>query len=103
MKVYSKFPCFHACGSAKHADIQSVINNLCISELVYYDEEDSEVRKHINTRDVEVKKIPFGSDATEVNNLLLDIMRPHLNRLRDAGVIDHRDYAKDGSMKLSTS
>ncbi|GJN28614.1 hypothetical protein PR202_gb16761 [Eleusine coracana subsp. coracana] len=86
---------------SKHADIQNVINSLCISELVYYDEEDSEVRKHINTRDVEVKKIPFGSDATEVNNLLLDIMRPHLNRLRDAGVIDPRDSAKSEFLVIS--
>ncbi|PWZ25441.1 hypothetical protein Zm00014a_043933 [Zea mays] len=25
--------------------------------------------------------------------MLLDIIRPHINRLRDAGVIDHRDYS----------
>jgi Fanconi anemia group M protein len=36
----------------------------------------------------------LGSNATQVDGMLLDIMRPHLNRLRDSGVIDHRDYAK---------
>ncbi|TVU26154.1 hypothetical protein EJB05_28690, partial [Eragrostis curvula] len=78
---------------SKHASIQSVINNLCISDLVYCDEEDSQVSRYINTRKVELVKVPFGSDATEIDNMLLDIMRPRLNRLRDAGVIDHRDYA----------
>lgn len=30
----------------------------------------------------------------QVEDMLLDIIRPRLNRLRDARVIDHRDYAK---------
>ncbi|RLM58379.1 uncharacterized protein C2845_PM18G02260 [Panicum miliaceum] len=80
--------------SAKHAGIQSVINNLCISELIYCDEEDSLVKQYVNTRKVKVVKVPLGSNATQVDGMLLDIMRPHLNRLRDSGVIDHRDYAK---------
>ncbi|RCV37375.1 hypothetical protein SETIT_8G057700v2, partial [Setaria italica] len=79
---------------SKHAGIQSVINNLCISELIYCDEEDSLVKEYVNTRKVRVVKVPFGSDATQVDGMLMDIIRPHLNRLRDAGVIDHRDYAK---------
>jgi Fanconi anemia group M protein len=36
----------------------------------------------------------LGSAATQVDGMLMDIIRPHLNRLRDAGVIDYRDYAK---------
>ncbi|CAO2148005.1 unnamed protein product [Urochloa humidicola] len=79
---------------SKHASIQSVINNLCISELIYYDEEDSLVKPYANTREVQLVTVPFGSDVAQVDNMLLDIMRPRLNRLRDAGVIDHRDYAK---------
>ncbi|CAL4989159.1 unnamed protein product [Urochloa decumbens] len=79
---------------SKHASIQSVINNLCISELIYCDEEDSLVKQYVNTREVEVVTVPVGSDVAQVDDMLLDIMRPRLNRLRDAGVIDHRDYAK---------
>jgi len=36
----------------------------------------------------------LGSDATQVNDMLLDIMRPHFYQLRDSGMIDHRDDAK---------
>ncbi|KAL6658464.1 hypothetical protein ACP70R_004050 [Stipagrostis hirtigluma subsp. patula] len=85
---------------SKHADIQHVIDNLCISELIHRDEEDSEVSKYVNTRNVEVLEIPFGSDTTQVDDMLLDVMRPHLNRLRDAGVIDHRDYGNWGTFDL---
>ncbi|XP_062197564.1 DEAD-box ATP-dependent RNA helicase FANCM isoform X2 [Phragmites australis] len=85
---------------SKHANIQNVINNLCISELVHCDEEDSEVCQYVKKREVELLKIPFGSDATQVDGMLLDIMRPHLNRLRDAGVIDYRDYANWGTYSL---
>ncbi|OEL13230.1 Fanconi anemia group M protein [Dichanthelium oligosanthes] len=79
---------------SKHAGIQSVINNLCISELIYCDEEDSLVKQYVNTRKVHVVTVPFGSDVTQVDDMLSDIVRPHLNRLRDAGVIDYRDYAR---------
>ncbi|XP_039822435.1 uncharacterized protein LOC120684617 isoform X2 [Panicum virgatum] len=79
---------------SKHAGIQSVIDNLCISELIYCDEEDSLVKQYVNTRKVKVVEVPLGSDATQVNDMLLDIMRPHFYRLRDSGVIDHRDDAK---------
>ncbi|CAD6254520.1 unnamed protein product [Miscanthus lutarioriparius] len=78
---------------SKQSKIQSVIDNLSISELIYCDEEDSRVNQYVNTRKVEVVQVPSGSDATQVADMLLDIVRPHLNRLHDAGVIDHRDYA----------
>jgi ERCC4-related helicase len=109
---------FAACGSAKHANIQNVIKSLCISDLVYCDEEDLQVRQYINTRKVELVEVcmnfgklvihcffgctihlfpvqvPFGTDATEVDTMLLNIMHPRLSRLRDAGVIDCRDFPK---------
>ncbi|KAG0529043.1 hypothetical protein BDA96_05G064400 [Sorghum bicolor] len=78
---------------SKHSKIQSVLDNLSISELIYCDEEDSRVNQYVNTRKVEVVQVPSGTDATQVADMLLDIVRPHINRLRDAGVIDHRDYA----------
>jgi len=52
------------------------------------------VKQYVNTRKVKVVEVPLGSDATQVNDMLLDIMRPHFYRLRDSGVIDHRDDAK---------
>jgi len=45
--------------------------------LIYCDEEDSLVKQYVNTRKVKVVKVPLGSDATQVNDMLLDIMRPH--------------------------
>jgi Fanconi anemia group M protein len=44
-------------GSAKHSKIQSVIDNLNISELIYCDEEDSRVNQYVNTRKVEVVQV----------------------------------------------
>ncbi|KAL6870796.1 hypothetical protein ACP4OV_014644 [Aristida adscensionis] len=85
---------------SKHVDIQNVIDNLYISELVHRDEEDSEVSGYVNTRQVEVLEIPFGSDTTQVHDMLLEVMRPHLNRLRDAAVIDNRDYANWNSYDM---
>lgn len=52
------------------------------------------MNQYVNTRKVKVVEVPLGSDATQVNDMLLDIMRPHFYRLRDSGVIDHRDDAK---------
>ncbi|KAJ1274795.1 hypothetical protein BS78_05G088100 [Paspalum vaginatum] len=85
---------------SKYAGIQNVISNLCISELIYCDEEDSRVKQYVNTRDVQLVKVPFGSDAIHVDNMLLDLIRPHINRLRDAAVIDHRDYANWTTFEL---
>nr|CAB3491106.1 unnamed protein product [Digitaria exilis] len=79
---------------SKHAGIQNVINNLYISELIYRDEEDSLVKDYVNTRKIQLVTVPVGSDVNQVEDMLLDIIRPRLNRLRDARVIDHRDYAK---------
>ncbi|WVZ53853.1 hypothetical protein U9M48_004741, partial [Paspalum notatum var. saurae] len=85
---------------SKYEDIQSVVNNLCISELIYCDEEDSRVNRYVNAREVQLVKVPFGSDAIQVDNMLLDLIRPHINQLRDAGVIDHRDYANWTTFEL---
>nr|CAB3489337.1 unnamed protein product [Digitaria exilis] len=79
---------------SKHTGIQNVINNLYISELIYRDEEDSLVKDYVNTRKIQLVTVPVGSDVNQVEDMLLDIIRPRLNRLRDARVIDHRDYAK---------
>jgi ERCC4-related helicase len=48
---------YPTCGSAKHSDIQSVIDNLNISELIYCDEEDSRVNQYVNTRKVELVQV----------------------------------------------
>lgn len=36
-------------------------------------------------------QIPVGDEAEQVNDKLLDVIRPHLVKLRSARVIDHRD------------
>uniref|UniRef100_J3N6H0 Fanconi anemia group M protein n=1 Tax=Oryza brachyantha TaxID=4533 RepID=J3N6H0_ORYBR len=76
---------------SKQPAIQNVINNLHISELVHRDESDPDVSRYIQRRTVEILKIPVGSEAIQVNDKLLDIIRPHLVKLRSAGVIDTRD------------
>jgi Fanconi anemia group M protein len=77
--------------SAKQPAIQNVINNLRISELVHCDESDPEVSRYIQRRTVEPLEIPVGDEAEQVNDKLLDVIRPHLVKLRSARVIDHRD------------
>ncbi|KAG8091133.1 hypothetical protein GUJ93_ZPchr0011g28079 [Zizania palustris] len=85
---------------SKQPVIQSVINNLHISELVHCDENDPEVSHYVHRRTVEILKIPVGSDAMHVSDKLLDIIRPHLVQLRSAGVIDNRDASNWSSHQL---
>lgn len=55
MKAYHlNFQSYPGRGSAKHAGIQNVINNLYISELIYRDEEDSLVKDYVNTRKIQL-------------------------------------------------
>lgn len=121
MKTPSNFTILSCtCHTAKHPDIQSVINNLRISELVHCDESDPEVNRYVHTRTVELLKVcmnrtlvahtqflcsvkedclivsvqvPVGSDTDQVNDMLLDVIRPYLVQLRAARVIDNRDAA----------
>ncbi|KAM0842711.1 hypothetical protein ACQ4PT_058168 [Festuca glaucescens] len=85
---------------SKHPDIQGVINNLCISELVHRDESDPEVRRYVNARTVDLVKVPVGSDTFQVNEKLLEIIRPYIVQLRAAGVIDNREAANWSSHQL---
>ncbi|KAL5204525.1 hypothetical protein ABZP36_009396 [Zizania latifolia] len=85
---------------SKQPVIQSVINNLHISELVHCDENDPKVSHYVHRRTVEILKIPVGSDAMQVSDKLLDIIRPHLVQLRSAGVIDNRDASNWSSHQL---
>ncbi|CAM0874689.1 unnamed protein product [Alopecurus aequalis] len=78
---------------SKHPDIQGVINNLCISELVHRDESDPDVQKYVNSRRVDLVKVPVGSDTSQVNEKLLELIHPHIVQLRAVGVIDNRDAA----------
>ncbi|XP_044980617.1 DEAD-box ATP-dependent RNA helicase FANCM isoform X2 [Hordeum vulgare subsp. vulgare] len=78
---------------SKQPNIQAVINNLCISELIHRDESDPEVKRYVNTRTVELIKVPVGSDTTQVNAMILDLINTHVVQLRAAGVIDNRDAA----------
>ncbi|KAF0902518.1 hypothetical protein E2562_017916 [Oryza meyeriana var. granulata] len=85
---------------SKQPAIQNVINNLHISELVHCDENDPEVSRYIHKRTVELLKIPVGNEAIQVNDKLLDIIRPHLVQLRSARVIDNRDASNWSSHQL---
>ncbi|XP_051179872.1 DEAD-box ATP-dependent RNA helicase FANCM isoform X1 [Lolium perenne] len=85
---------------SKHPDIQGVINNLCISELVHRDESDPEVQRYVNARTVDLVKVPVGSDTFQVNEKLLEIIRPYIAQLRAAGVIDSRNAESWSSHQL---
>uniref|UniRef100_A0A0D9XPP3 Helicase C-terminal domain-containing protein n=1 Tax=Leersia perrieri TaxID=77586 RepID=A0A0D9XPP3_9ORYZ len=85
---------------SKQPAIQNVINNLRISELVHRDESDPEVSRYVHRRTVEILEIPVGREANEVNDKLLDVIRPYLAQLRSAGVIDNRNASNWSSHQL---
>ena len=40
----------------------------------------------------------MGQDAVEINNKLLEVIRPYVNRLTEKGVLPNRDYKTVWSM-----
>nr|GMD66515.1 DEAD-box ATP-dependent RNA helicase FANCM isoform X1 [Ipomoea batatas] len=77
---------------SKQQAVQNIIDNLQISTLEYRNEGDPDVLPYVHDRKIQLIKVPMGKDAVEINNLLLDVIRPFAARLSALGVLQNRDY-----------
>ncbi|KAL3503905.1 hypothetical protein ACH5RR_033746 [Cinchona calisaya] len=77
---------------SKQQTIQHIINNLQISRLEYRSESDPDVIPYVHDRKIELIKVAMGNDAVEVNNLILEVIRPYMAQLFALGVIQNRDF-----------
>ncbi|KAK2658484.1 hypothetical protein Ddye_005017 [Dipteronia dyeriana] len=76
---------------SKQQTIQLVIDNLHISTLEYRNENDDDVSPYVHNRKTELMEVGMGQDAAEISNLLLDIIRPYVNKLSTCGLLQNRD------------
>ncbi|KAK0577324.1 hypothetical protein LWI29_031299 [Acer saccharum] len=76
---------------SKQQTIQLIIDNLHISTLEYRNENDDDVSPYVHNRKIELMEVAMGQDAAEITNLLLDIIRPYVNRLSTFGLLQNRD------------
>ncbi|KAK8542499.1 hypothetical protein V6N12_015095 [Hibiscus sabdariffa] len=92
MPVQLRILALTATPGSKQPTIQQIINNLYISTLEYRDEHDHDVSPYVHNRKIELIEVPLGQDAVEVNNKLLEVIRPYVARLHANGLIQNRDY-----------
>ncbi|KAL4324325.1 hypothetical protein GQ457_11G011450 [Hibiscus cannabinus] len=92
MPVHLRILALTATPGSKQPTIQQIINNLYISTLEYRDEHDHDVSPYVHNRKIELIEVPLGQDAVEVNNKLLEVIRPYVARLHVNGLIQNRDY-----------
>ncbi|XP_038996507.1 DEAD-box ATP-dependent RNA helicase FANCM-like isoform X5 [Hibiscus syriacus] len=92
MPVQLRILALTATPGSKQPTIQQIINNLCISTLEYRDDHDHDVSPYVHNRKIELIEVPLGQDAVEVNNKLLEVIRPYVARLHANGLIQNRDY-----------
>nr|CAN79194.1 hypothetical protein VITISV_000236 [Vitis vinifera] len=83
---------------AKQQSIQNIIDNLHISTLEYRNESDHDVSPYVHNRNVELIEVAMGQDAIEINNVLLEVIRPFVIRLCAVGVLQNRDL-QTGSLR----
>ncbi|CDP18879.1 unnamed protein product [Coffea canephora] len=76
---------------SKQQTIQHVIDNLQISRLEYRSESDPDVIPYVHDRKIELIEVAMGNDAVEINNLILEVIRPYVARLSAIGVLKNRD------------
>ncbi|XP_011096497.1 uncharacterized protein LOC105175667 [Sesamum indicum] len=76
----------------KQQTIQHIIDNLQISTLEYRNETDPDVLPYVNERKIELIEVAMGVEAVEINNLLLEVVRPFVGRLCAFGVLQKRDF-----------
>lgn len=76
---------------SKQQSIQNIIDNLHISTLEYRNESDHDVSPYVHNRNVELIEVAMGQDAIEINNVLLEVIRPFVIRLCAVGVLQNRD------------
>ncbi|KAL2329415.1 hypothetical protein Fmac_022842 [Flemingia macrophylla] len=77
---------------SKQQTVQAVIDNLHISRLEYRSETDHDVITYVHNRKIELIQVAMGSDAVEINNKFMEVIRPVVARLTNIGVIQNRDY-----------
>ncbi|KAE8693513.1 DEAD/DEAH box RNA helicase family protein, putative isoform 2 [Hibiscus syriacus] len=92
MPVQLRILALTATPGSKQPTIHQIINNICISTLEYRDEHDHDVSPYVHNRKIELIEVPLGQDALEVNNKLLEVIRPYVARLHANGLIQNRDY-----------
>ncbi|KAL0437937.1 UNVERIFIED_CONTAM: DEAD-box ATP-dependent RNA helicase FANCM [Sesamum latifolium] len=76
----------------KQQTIQQIIDNLQISTLEYRNETDPDVLPYVNERKIELIEVAMGDEAVQINNLLLEVVRPFVARLCAFGVLQKRDF-----------
>ncbi|KAA8546304.1 hypothetical protein F0562_002957 [Nyssa sinensis] len=77
---------------SKQQTIQQIMDNLQISTLEYRNESDHDVRPYVHDKKIELIEVAMGPAATEINNLLLEVIRPFVARLGAIGVLQNRDF-----------
>ncbi|KAK4256250.1 hypothetical protein QN277_009138 [Acacia crassicarpa] len=77
---------------AKQQTVQQVIDHLHISKLEYRNENDPDVISYVHKRKIELIQVAMGQDAVEINQQLLEVIRPIVGRLSAMGVLKNRDY-----------
>ncbi|XP_022152476.1 DEAD-box ATP-dependent RNA helicase FANCM [Momordica charantia] len=77
---------------SKQQAIQQIIDNLHISTLEYRDESDHDVSPYVHDRKIELMQVAMGEDAVEINNKLLEVIRPFVAKLCSMGMLQNRDY-----------
>ncbi|MED6114318.1 hypothetical protein PIB30_079116 [Stylosanthes scabra] len=77
---------------SKKQTVQHVIDNLHISKLEYRSEINHDVVPYVHNRQIELIEVPMGQDAEEINEKLLEVIRPIVARLNAIGVIQNRNY-----------
>lgn len=77
---------------SKQQGIQQIIDNLHISTLQYRDESDHDVSPYVHNRKIELIQVAMGEDAVEINNELLEVIRPFVAKLCSIGILQNRDY-----------
>ncbi|KAI4332333.1 hypothetical protein L6164_017253 [Bauhinia variegata] len=77
---------------SKQQTVQQVIDNLHISTLEYRCESDHDVISFVHNRKMELIQVTMGQDAVQINNNILEVIRPIVARLTALGVLQNRDY-----------
>ncbi|XP_047306478.1 DEAD-box ATP-dependent RNA helicase FANCM [Impatiens glandulifera] len=77
---------------SKQQSIQHIIDNLHITILEYRNESDPDVSPYVHDRKIETIEVSMGESATDVNKMLLEVIRPIVARLSAFGILQNRDY-----------
>ncbi|KAL5559339.1 hypothetical protein UlMin_035550, partial [Ulmus minor] len=88
---------------SKQQAIQQIIDNLHISRLEYRNECDHDVSPYVHNRQIELIPVAMGQDAVEIENKLLEVIRPYYTKLSATGVLQNRDYKTLSPVELLNS